>query len=635
MKHGVWRIVICVQINLAALLALGSGWGLVSAPALAAETNAPALPATATPIKHIIVIIGENRSFDHVFGVYKPQAGQTVWNLLSKGIVNEDGSPGPHFAKAAQFAPNAPKSYFIATDDKAAYPTLPPPDLGGTPAKTRDVQPPFTSIAAAESMERDLAASDMVLLTTGASGLSSGGPDTRVQNVLNLPNGPFQITGPTLPYDAYTVDSVHRFYQMWQQSDCSVGHASPENPSGCLSDFYPFVASTSSARYNSGGASMGFYNMVKGDAPYLRLLADQYAMSDNHHQPQMGGSGVQHVFLALADAMVYSDAKDGHAKDGHAKDGHAKDGDVRPPSTQIANPDHQTGAAYYAMDGQYSLCADASQPGVGPILDYLAALPYHPKSNCEPGRYYLLNNRNPGYKPDGAVDVSPQAAPPSSLRSIGDAMMEKNISFRYYGGGYLEAVAGDQHRYCSICNPFQYLTSIMADEKTRTQHVGDVRDLLSDIDGGTLPAVSYVKPDWWVDGHPQSSKLNLFEAFVRNLVEKTQANPKLFAETAIIITFDEAGGYYDSGFIQPLDFFGDGPRTPFIVVSPFTKGGRVVHDYTDHASVVKFIERNWGLAPLTARSRDNLPNPKANPVSAYVPANMPAIGDLFDMFKFK
>jgi phospholipase C len=175
----------------------------------------------------------------------------------------------------------------------------------------------------------------------------------------------------------------------------------------------------------------------------------------------------------------------------------------------------------------------------------------------------------------------------------------------------------------------------MANADVRAKHMKDVQDLFADIDSGSLPAVSYVKPDWWLDGHPQSSKLDLFEAFTRNIVERIQAKPELFAETAIFVTFDEGGGYYDSGFIQPLDFFGDGPRIPFIVVSPYTKGGRVVHDYADHASVVKFIERNWGLAPLTARSRDNLPNPVASERSAYVPANRPAISDLFEMFRFQ
>ena len=58
------------------------------------------------------------------------------------------------------------------------------------------------------------------------------------------------------------------------------------------------------------------------------------------------------------------------------------------------------------------------------------------------------------------------------------------------------------------------------------------------------------------------------------------------------------------------------------------------HTYQDHASVVKFIERNWGLKPLTRRSRDNQPNPKASTDNSYVPTNMPAIGDLFTIFRF-
>jgi phospholipase C len=112
------------------------------------------------------------------------------------------------------------------------------------------------------------------------------------------------------------------------------------------------------------------------------------------------------------------------------------------------------------------------------------------------------------------------------------------------------------------------------------------------------------------------------------------ANPDLFASTAFIITFDEGGGYYDSGYIQPLDFFGDGPRIPMIVVSPFTKGGRISHTYTDHVSILKFIERNWHLKPLTHRSRDNFPNPVSLWDDPYVPVNSPAIGDLFDLFQF-
>ena len=66
---------------------------------------------------------------------------------------------------------------------------------------------------------------------------------------------------------------------------------------------------------------------------------------------------------------------------------------------------------------------------------------------------------------------------------------------------------------------------------------------------------------------------------MKKIVDAVQANPKVWADTAIIVTFDEGGGYYDSGYIQPLDFFGDGTRIPCIVVSPFTKPGHITHNY--------------------------------------------------------
>src|ERR1700720_3621693 len=88
---------------------------------------------TKTPIKHLIVLIGENRTFDHVFATYEPKHGQDVGNLLSKGIVNADGSPGLNAAVATQDSVNTPfpsdSKYFISVDsgDKTAYSPLPTP----------------------------------------------------------------------------------------------------------------------------------------------------------------------------------------------------------------------------------------------------------------------------------------------------------------------------------------------------------------------------------------------------------------------------------------------------------------------------------------------------------------------------
>jgi phospholipase C len=174
----------------------------------------------------------------------------------------------------------------------------------------------------------------------------------------------------------------------------------------------------------------------------------------------------------------------------------------------------------------------------------------------------------------------------------------------------------------------------MGNAAQRSAHIKDTIDFFNGLADGRLPAVSYVKPDSFLDGHPASSKLNLLEAMIDKMLDGLNRHPELLAETAFLITFDEGGGYWDSGFFQPIDFFGDGPRIPMIAVSPFSRGGHVVHSYADHASVVKFIERNWRLAPLTKRSRDNLPNPRMSERDPYVPENMPAVGDLFDMFDF-
>ena len=106
------------------------------------------------------------------------------------------------------------------------------------------------------------------------------------------------------------------------------------------------------------------------------------------------------------------------------------------------------------------------------------------------------------------------------------------------------------------------------------------------------------------------------------------------AHTAIVITTDEGGGHFDTGAIQNLDFFGDGPRIPMLVVSPYARTGMVDHTYYDHGSVLKFIERNWRMQPLSSRSRDRLPNPVMTTQSPYLPANATSIGDLTSMFNF-
>lgn len=571
-------------------------------------------PPPQTPIKHIIVLIGENRTFDHTFGTYIPRPGQTVANLLSKGIINADGTPGPNFALAAQAEAAPQAAFYLAPDSKTRYAVLPGPSTSGAPTAQRATAPPFQTVDQAR-LETDIDPADLVLLITGATGLPTRVLDTRVSNAAALPDGPFRLTGPNMPYDAYTGDTIHRFYQMWQQFDCSAAQATPSNPSGCLADLFPFVAISFSAADNGVGSSMAYLDVNSGDAPYFKTLADNFAMSDNMHQAFQGGTGANHSMLGFADAVFWSDGMGNP---------------LTPPANLIANPNPRPGTNNrYTVDGNFTNCSDAAAPGNGPILGYLGALSYRPNPNCAPGAYYYLNNTNPAYNPNGTLKTTGTFVPPTTQRSIADSLGENGISWRFYGGGFNRGTG-----YCQICNPFEYQTQVMANPAVRTEHIKDTVDMFADIANGTLPSVSFAHPDGALDGHPSSSKLGLFEAYVKNILTRLDANPALKASTVVMITFDEGGGYYDSGFVQPLDFFGDGTRVPLIVVSPFSTGGKIDHSYADHVSILKFIERNWSLGPITSRSRDNLPNPAVSAQDPYVPTNMPALTDLFEMFDF-
>jgi phospholipase C len=690
LKHAMSKSFHCARASFVALiivqLALG---GPLAAPMRADDEH-----ETKSPIKHVIVIIGENRTFDHVFATYKPKDGETVDNLLSKGIVKDDGTPGPNYSLASQFSADATtsKSFQESLGSKTLYPHLPAPLTGGPSdvcVNNFGTKTGMCTVAQTMSSENGLPLDYYPSMIIGGTGLPGRTPDTRINGVSSLPSGPFQLTNPkTFPYTSYAASPVHRFYQMWQQFDCNGKNGTAKNPSGCDADLFPWVEVTVGAAGNGepppahfstdyapaptvttgeGSTSMGFYNMQQGDAPYLKFLADHYAMSDNFHQSVMGGTGANHIMLGTGDAIWYSDGKGNAMTPPH----NTTPGNI----DEVENPNPLSGTNnWYTEDGyggggfvfgapplfgggSYSDCSDPGQPGVAAILAYLASLKRPINPNCEANHYYLLNNYNPGYFGDGSnasTDTNaantPFTIPPSTVRNIGDELLEKHISWKYYGDQWnayvgrhgLKAdpyqlnygtVGKTSDQYCNICNFFQSSISIMTNKDVREEHLKDTLDLYDDIEDGTLPAVSFVKPSGWVDGHPASSKLDLFEGFVKKIVDELKKRPELWKDTAIFVTFDEGGGYYDSGYVQAVDFFGDGTRIPLILISPYTKPGHISHDYSDHVSILKFIERNWDLEPLTNRSRDNLANPKYNG-SEYVPANSPAIGDLFDLFDF-
>jgi phospholipase C len=404
---------------------------------------------------------------------------------------------------------------------------------------------------------------------------------------------------------------------------------------------------------------MGFFNMSTGDAPLFKQLADNYALSDNYHQFIMGGTGANFFSLATADVAVYNN-----------------DATLAtPPANQIENPNPKDGTEnFFTQDGyaggSYVNCANNKQAGVAAILRFLKSK--NIASNCEKSAYYLVNNYDIPYNVDGTAKVlgaDKFVYPPQYRPTIGESLSANSISWKWYSAGrdsgdilndglypIVHSVVNAQVPntipeptrtqivdkqtystmqtvvYNSIGDPHNASANVVNTPALR-EHLKGMETFLNDVNNETLPAVSFVVPKNLISGHPGYSAPARYELFINQLITAVQAKPALWADTAIIITTDEGGGYFDTGAIQNLDFFGDGPRIPFLVVSPYAKKAYVDHVYHDHASILKFIEYNWALNPLSARSRDNLPNPVAGS-NPYMPANSPAIGNLTSLFDF-
>lgn len=407
--------------------------------ATSALCAAPALAATATtPIKHVIIVVGENHTFDNLFGTYQPKAGQTVDNLLSKGIVNADGSPGPKFDRARQrIGANGPRtaSYRVETSTTGDYATLPQP------------------------------------WTTDTFGVGQKHLDGRFPK--DLPNGPYQISK-YAPYNAYTGDPAHRFFQMWQQWDGGKldKFVWVEETIGTGSDGKLFAADFNT---KEGAISMGFFNMnpyidsngvqQAGDGSVFKGLADKYAISDNFHQSIMGGTGANFQAIVSGDVAFFTN----HLKlDGKA---------AKPFQNQIENPDPAAGANnYYINDGyaggSYVKCADASEPGVAAINEQLARHGVE-KNNCAPGHYYLVNNYSMYWNQTSGqprtLGWDKFVLPPQSIPTIADVMTKRGVSWKYYTGDrgaditdFPDAQHGGSlpfHYYCDICDPLTAYTS--------------------------------------------------------------------------------------------------------------------------------------------------------------------------------
>ncbi len=267
-----------------------------------------------TPIEHVIMIIGENRTFDHVFATYTPRAGETVNNLLSEGIVKADGTPGPNFSKAAQNSATDTTTYMLSPPGQTPYAALPPAMTDGAPSSASDESPPpFATLAAATAafnqINDGLPTDDYKLQRPGQPDCPAtvSIPASRTRPHCRTDRFSYRAG---MPYDSYTASPVHRFYQMWQQLDCSVTHAtagqsvrvalatcsrgwkSPSAPAATASRSRRTSPTRRPAKARPRWASTTCY---RATCPTSSSWRTRTTISDNFHQSIEGGTGANHI----------------------------------------------------------------------------------------------------------------------------------------------------------------------------------------------------------------------------------------------------------------------------------------------------------------------------------------------------
>ena len=181
--------------------------------------------------------------------------------------------------------------------------------------------------------------------------------------------------------------------------------------------------------------------------------------------------------------------------------------------------------------------------------------------------------------PSGGVDVP----------TVFGQMASHGVTWRYY--------YAPQVLYTPIP---QYFTQVSGSPANMADLVS-VDRLLPDIAAGTLPNVTYVDPEGSliVSEHPPQN-VTVGEAWTQQVIQAIMSGPQ-WSSTAIVLTWDENGGFYDHVPPPQVDQWGYGFRVPLIVISPYARRGFVDHTVMDHTSLLRFIADNWGLSYLTPR----------------------------------
>ncbi len=291
---------------------------------------------------------------------------------------------------------------------------------------------------------------------------------------------------------------------------------------------------------DAGGLVMGYYDLSK---TVHWKLAQDYVLGDAMFHSAFGGSFLNHSYLVCGCAFTWPDA----------------------PETMRAK-----------LDTDGNIIRDGQVSHDGYAINTSRSVHLHAPTDT-----------------DAAALVPPQTMP-----HIGDALDAKNISWKWYSGGYDDAFAGKPSKLFQWHHqPLAFFKNLAPGTNAQKAHLQDLKDLYADIEKNTLPSVSFYKPIGELNLHPGYANVTDGDDHLGDLIERLKKMPD-WDKTLVIITYDEHGGFWDHVAPPKRDFWGPGTRVPLIVVGNMVKKGFVDHTEYDFGSILKTIEDRFGVTPL-------------------------------------
>ncbi|CDY73670.1 Acid phosphatase [Caballeronia glathei] len=423
----------------------------------------------------------------------------------------------------------------------------------------------------AKQLDRD--GSVLTALPAVWGGLTAKGVTPAITEAMtvNMPNAPFAIDDPAgynTSLSVTTRDLYHRFYENQMQID------------GGKNDKFAAWA-------DSGGLVMGHYNTNPDKLP-LYKIAQQFTLADNFFMSAFGGSFLNHQWLVCACTPVYPNADKSPAA----------------ASISVVNP-----------DGVSLKLADNSPASA------LTGIPKFVNSGNLTPDFFAINTMQPPYQPSGnkpAAGGDPAYAdpsvattlPPQTQQHIGDLLNKAGVSWAWYSGSWGAALADPSNINGAVNvvpdfqthhQPFNYFADLAPGTANRAQHLLDGgtngSEFIKAIDAGTLPQVSFYKPQGNLNEHAGYTDVASGDTHIADVIAHLQKSPQ-WKNMVVIVTYDENGGFWDHVAPPKGDRWGPGTRIPALVISPFAKKGFVDHTQYDTTSILRFITTRYSLPKL-------------------------------------